>query len=140
MKAQATVWITASLLGACAAGCSGAPEQSSADIRRLEMRVTALEGVEMQAAPRPERNRLTTGPAALRVASMRAAADFLERAELARRGARNAGRPARCGGNGDASRTGTADAGEGRAAARARTRSRSRPRFDQRRGAPGRSL
>jgi plastocyanin len=89
MKAQATVRITAALLCACAAGCSGAPEQSSADIRRLEMRVTALEGVEMQASPRPERNRLLTGPAALRVASMRAAADFLERAELARRSGDN---------------------------------------------------
>ena len=89
MKAQATVWIMASLLGACASGCSGAPLQSSADIRRLEMRVTALEGAEMQAAPRPERNRLNNGPAAIRVASMRAAADFLERAELARRSGDN---------------------------------------------------
>ena len=75
MKARVTVWITALLLGASAAGCSGsAPEQSSADVlRRLEMRITALEGAETQAAPRTERNRLPSGPAALRVASMRAA-------------------------------------------------------------------
>ena len=72
------------LLFAACAGC--ATDQTSDAVRKLEVRVTALEGTP---AAKTEAPRLTTGPAALRVASLRAAADFLERAELSRRGGDN---------------------------------------------------
>ena len=87
-SSKSKLWGVALLLATGAAGCSGtASPQASADaMRRLEMRVTALEGNGTQAPPRAEASRLPHGPAALRVASLRAAADFLERAELARRG------------------------------------------------------
>jgi plastocyanin len=68
------------LLFAACAGC--ATDQASDAVRKLEVRVTALEGTP---AAKTEAPRLTTGPAALRVASLRAAADFLERAELSRK-------------------------------------------------------
>ena len=68
------------LLFAACAGC--ATDQSNDAIRKLEMRVTALEGTPVAKTEAP---RLTTGPAAMRVASLRAAADYLERAELSRK-------------------------------------------------------
>src|SRR5262245_1397549 len=63
--------------GACQS--AGPPaEQAMADsIRKLEARVAAMEN--------PRRPEGSTGPAATRVASLRAAADFLELAEVARK-------------------------------------------------------
>jgi plastocyanin len=65
-----------------AAFCGCATDQTGDSIRKLEVRVTALEGVP---AAKAEPARLPPGPAAMRVASLRAAADYLERAELSRR-------------------------------------------------------